>query len=106
MSTRILQISMLIAAATCAAACTTTGTGVGNARAGDMHASFTWQSSDDRSGTLSAALSNGDSFTGKFFQVTRDTRVESLGPLWAGWGPGWRGWRYWGPEPDTAFVTH
>jgi hypothetical protein len=80
-----LRTLILIAtAATLAAACTTTGTGVGNARVGDMHASFAWQSTDDRTGTLTASLSNGDNFTGKFFQVTHDTRIDSLGPLWAG----------------------
>jgi hypothetical protein len=87
-------------------ACTTMGTGVGNARGGDLQANFSWKSTDDRTGTLTASLSNGDSFSCPFFQVTRDTRVETLAPLWYGWAGPWRGWRYWGPYPDTAFVTH
>ena len=88
------------------AACTTMGTGVGNARnGGDVNANFAWKSTDDRTGTLTANLSNGDSFSGPFFQVTQDTRVETLAPLWNGWGRPWRG-RYWGPYPDSAFVTH
>jgi hypothetical protein len=88
------------------AACTTMGTGSGNARNSDLHANFAWKSSDDRTGTLTATLSNGETFSGPFFQVTHDTRVETLAPLWYGWAGPWHGWRYWGPYPDTAFVTH
>src|SRR5207237_250679 len=41
-----------------------------------------------------------------FFQVTRDTTVDSLSPLWAGWGRGpWGyGWNDWGAGP--SFITH
>jgi hypothetical protein len=84
------------------------GTGMGSVRGADTRATFQWQSSDDRTGTMNASLSNGNQYTGQFFQVTHDTRIETLEPLWAGWGPGWHGWgwRYWGSQPDTAFVTH
>ena len=61
------------------AACTTMGTGVGTERSGDMKANFAWKSTDDRTGTLTANLSNGDTYSGQFFQVTHDTRVETLG---------------------------
>jgi hypothetical protein len=90
------------------AACTTTGTGIGNVRGGgaDSATRFTWKSTDDRTGTLTARLSNGDTFSGPFFQVTHDTRVETIAPLWYGWRSSWHGWPYWGPYPDTAFVTH
>lgn len=37
---------------------------------------------------------------------TRNSTVESLGPLWYPWRPGWGGWGYWGAEPDEEFVTH
>ena len=87
-------------------ACTTTGTGMGTARNSDLHANFAWKSTDDRTGTLTATLSNGETFSGPFYQVTHDTRVETLAPLWYGWAGPWHGWRYWGPYPDTAFVTH
>lgn len=103
LSTRTLAA---LAAAATLAACATEGTGVGSLRGSDTRASFQWESTDDRSGTMNATLTDGDMYSGQFFQVTQDTRVESLDPLWSGWGPGWRGWRYWGPQPDLAFVTH
>jgi hypothetical protein len=89
------------------AACTTTGTGVGSTRNNDVSATFTWQSIDDRTGTLNAAVSTGEAYSGKYFQITAESRVDQLGPLWDGWrGYGRGGWRYWDSEPRTAFVTH
>lgn len=88
------------------AGCATTGTGLGNARTGDVSAHFAWESSDDRTGKLTADLSTGDVFSGQYFQITRDSRIENLRPLWYGWRDSWHGWNYWGPQPDTAFVTH
>jgi len=105
-TTRALTAFAAVATLSTLAACATTGSGAGSMRGSDTRASFQWQSADDRSGTMNAALTTGATYSGQFFQVTRDTRVETLDPLWGGWGPGWRGWRYWGPEPDTAFVTH
>jgi hypothetical protein len=43
---------------------------------------------------------------GKFYQITRDSRIDTLGPLWHPWHPGWGGWAYWDSEPEEAFVTH
>jgi hypothetical protein len=106
MTTFNLRTLALLGMVSAIAACATMGTGTGNSRGGDVHANFAWRSSDDRTGTLTANLSNGDSFSGPFFQVTHDTRVETLTPLWYGWRDTWRGWPYWGPYPDTAFVTH
>ena len=103
---RRLGLLGLITTISALAACTTMGTGTGDSSSGDVKASFAWKSTDDRTGTLTASLSNGDNYSGQFFQVTRDTRVETLSPLWSGWAGPWHGWRYWGPYPDTAFVTH
>src|SRR5262245_36487280 len=88
------------------AGCTSTGTGLGTMRGADTHANFSWKSTDDRTGTLTAQLSNGKQLSGDCFQITQDTRVEKLAPLWYGWPSAWGGWRYWGPQPRTAFVTH
>jgi hypothetical protein len=74
---------------------------------GASHVNFSWKSSDTVSGTMDATLSNGKIFTGQFFQITSDTTVDNLGPLWTGWGPGWRGrdnWGMWDAGPE--FVTH
>ncbi|UVO50707.1 hypothetical protein M0208_09310 [Sphingomonas sp. SUN019] len=80
-------------------------------------ASFTWTAQGARTGTMTAMLGNGASYTGPFFQVTQETQVDDLSPLWIGWGgPGWRGrGRWWGRRgfgywgdwgPNTQFVTH
>ena len=52
---------------------------------------------------MTAALSTGDVYTGPFFQITRETRIDELDPLWIGWvGPRrWRGWDYWGPRQSV-----
>jgi hypothetical protein len=91
----------------CAAGCTTMGTGVGSSATGATTVNFSWKSEDSISGTMNAVLAGGKSYTGPFFEITTDTAVDSLGPLWSGWGPGLRRRGYWndwagGPE----FVTH
>jgi hypothetical protein len=87
-------------------ACATTGIGTGSTRARDVTAAFEWKSTDDHAGTLSASLNNGETFTGKFFQITSESRVEEMGPLWGGWHSGWNGWAFWDRTPSEAFVTH
>ena len=89
-----------------AAGCTTTGTGVGSTPGGGVTAIFAWTAEGPRSGTMTATLSTGDLYRGPFFQVTRETRIEELGPLWVGWGRRWRwhGWDYWGPQ--QSYMTH
>jgi hypothetical protein len=85
------------------AGCTTMGTGFGSTATGTNPVNFSWKSSDNVSGAMNATLSNGKTFTGKYFQITSNTTVESLGPLWAGWG-GRRGgnWGYWDAGPEFA----
>lgn len=109
---------MALVAVCLVAGCTTTGTGVGDSDKSGLTATFSWKAQGSRSGDMTAQLSNGQTYTGTFFQITQETRVDDLGPLWAGWGPigpyrgGWRrggwgwggGWGYWGPSQD--FVTH
>jgi len=89
-----------------ATGCTTMGTGVGSTASGANPVNFTWKSSDTESGTMNAMLSDGKTYTGRFFQITSDTTADNLGPLWAGWGPGLRrgDWGYWDSGPE--FVTH
>ncbi len=62
------------------------------------------------SGTMTATLS-GQSWVGRFFQVTQQTRVDALMPLWQHWRPGWHDWPDSGVAwplafPDVHFVTH
>lgn len=102
MRTMALKIGVLSAVA----ACTTTGTGVGSTATGAESVMFHWTSSDGVSGSMTATLSDAKTYSGQFFQITSNTAVDNLGPLWAGWGPGWRrgGWEDWDPGPE--FVTH
>ncbi len=115
--------------ASLAACAPTSGVGVASTPAGDLRANMTWQSNGGRSGVMTAQLSNGESYSGRYFQISHDTEVTDLDPLWVGWGPpyggprwggrfgygfgggfgrhrgwaGWGGWGYWGPQ--TTFVT-
>ena len=89
--------------------CKSTGSGIGESATGDVQARFTWQQSDPLSGTLTATMfrqNDSETYTGKFYQITRNSRIDTLGPLWHPWHPGWRGWEYWDSEPEDAFVTH
>jgi hypothetical protein len=94
-----------VIALTLAAACTTTGAGMGTTRPDNAPVNFTWTSDNAVSGTMTAALANGESFRGKFFQVTSDTRVDRLTPLWVGWGFH-RDWPFWGIDAGPDFVKH
>ena len=97
-----LGIPLLVALA---AGCTTMGTGTGSTATGKNPVNFSWKSSDGVSGSMNASLSNGKTYSGQFFQITSDTTVDNLGPLWTGWGGRWGGdWGFWDAGPE--FVTH
>ena len=51
-----------------------------------------------QNGTMSATLPDGESFTGRYLQVTSDTSGEALDPYWGGWGAGWAGWGPWSDD--------
>jgi len=104
LSTWLAVLAPLLAAST---GCTATGTGFGSAPSGGSEVRFSWKSSDPVTGTIDATLSDGDTFSGTFFQITSDTQVDTLGPLWYGWGPRgyYRGeWALWDSGPD--FIKH
>jgi hypothetical protein len=92
--------------------CTTTGTGGGelaDASGQERPVIFTWSSKDGgNSGTMMAALP-GKLYQGRFFQITQQTSVDTLSPLWGYWHRGWYDWPYWGPMgpdiPSTQFIT-
>lgn len=116
---RKLMLASTSLAAMCAiAGCTSTGVGTGESVAGNVGATFTWTDNGGTSGTMTANLTNGQSYQGQFFQVTSQSQVD-YSPLWTGWGPdaawgggwggfpwggGWNGWGPWGPDDQT--VTH
>jgi hypothetical protein len=86
------------------AACQTAGTGSGNVRGGQKPVAFTWQSTDSVSGDITATFGDGRVFKGTYFQITRDTRVDRLDPLWYGWNRRHRAWRYWSRDPGPEFI--
>lgn len=100
-----------IGALTCAAAlaltaCQTAGTGSGNVRGTSKPVAFTWESTDSVSGNITATFGTGRVFRGTYFQITNDTRVERLDPLWDGWGRPYRrnAWRYWARDTGPQFI--
>jgi hypothetical protein len=90
--------------------CKSTGQGMGESRTGDVKVSFTWEESGPSSGMLKATVTKPDgtpeTYQGKFYQITRETHVTTIGGLWDPWYPRWGGWAYWGPEPADSFIEH
>lgn len=101
---------VVLLAGALAAACTTMGVGTGTTRGGGSPVDFTWTSSGAVDGAMTATLEGtGQTFSGKFFQVTSETRTDNLDPLWIGWHRS-RDWPYWGsdwgPGWGSSFMTH
>jgi hypothetical protein len=81
------------------------GTGSGNVRGTQKPVAFTWESDDSRSGDITATFNSGRVFKGSYVQITRNTRGDSLEPLWYGWDSPTRhgDWRYWEDDPGAGF---
>ena len=77
---------------------------------GQRRIAFEWRSGLDRTkGDITAVLDDGQIFTGKFFEVTKTTQVDTLAPLWVGWTPWWADWTwgayaYAGPNVMTQYT--
>ena len=94
-----------LAALTLAACQTTAGTGSGNVRGTQKPVAFTWQSTASTSGDITATFGTGRVFKGTYFQITQDTQVDHLDPLWEGWRERRSGnWRHWTHDPGPEFV--
>ena len=103
----VAAFSVALAALTVSACETTSaGTGSGNVRGTQKPVAFTWQSGDSNTGDITATFGSGRVFKGTYFQITRETRVDRLDPLWDGWGrPSRRStWRYWSADPGPGFI--
>jgi hypothetical protein len=97
MKRRLSLLAMLIAG------CATLGTGFASTLS-----SVSPAISSTVSGSINAALADGSTYSGRYFQITQDTTVDSIGPLWtAGWDSGWAGrggWGYWNAAPAPDFI--
>ena len=97
----------IIVLATALAACTTTGTGIGEFQDGGPDVRFHWTAESPAKGQITATYSDGTKYSGRYFQITSETRVDDVQPLWVDWG-GWSGpwdeWPYWDAGPE--FITH
>lgn len=101
------RLSALLSSATLLAACVTTGVGTGETDGDGPAVSFSWTSDNARTGSMTATVAGtGEEFSGRFFQVTSETRVDELQPLWTGWRSRRRGWPYWGDDFGPSFMTH
>jgi hypothetical protein len=103
-----LMLGLLLGAAI--VGCKSTGGGTGESHTGDVRASFMWEQSAPTSGTLRATVtkpgSAAETYEGRFYQITRDTQVQTIGGLWDPGYPAWGGWPYWGPQPEDSFIEH
>lgn len=105
----LINTSLILATSTLIG-CTTIGSGSGvlekNYRHDAEAVNFSWDSMDDgQSGTISATLPDGEQYSGPFFQITSQTEIDAIDPLWTDWDYGWYSWDYWDAGPDIGFVT-
>ncbi|MET0499449.1 MAG: hypothetical protein ABW106_14400 [Steroidobacteraceae bacterium] len=107
MFSKNLRAGAALTAGLLAAACTTTGVGTGETRGGGSAVAFSWSSDNATTGTMTATVQkSGQAFSGRFFQVTTETQVDDLEPLWIGWRGSFNDWPYWGGDYGTSFMTH
>lgn len=106
MTLRAATAGALLGIALALAGCAATGSGIGFIRHEKLPVAFQWKSADSVSGTMTATLPDGTIWSGPFFQITSDTRLTGLSPLWDGWGSEWEAgdWDDWDPGPQ--FLTH
>jgi hypothetical protein len=84
-----------------AVGCTTMRTGSGSAASGTNSVKFRWTSSGNVSGSMTATFTNGETFTGRFFQIT-SSLTDELGPQ----GPIWHQEGLYDVGPELQYVAH
>jgi hypothetical protein len=89
------NIALAVVVGLALGACTTLGTGSGVVEASGQPVRFNWISKDGGvTGTMSATLANGSTFSGPYLEVTSTQEFTSYAPIFAGWPAGWRDWGY------------
>jgi hypothetical protein len=81
--------------------CATTRTGSGTAVPAANPVKFSWTSSGTVSGSMTAILADGGTFTGRFYQITSGLTGE-LGPQ----GPTWHQQGSYDVGPELQYVAH
>ena len=84
-----------------AVGCASTRTGSGSTVPGTNAAKFSWTSSGNVSGSMSATFPNGETFTGRYFQIT-SSLTDELGPQ----GPIWHQEGLYDVGPELQYVAH
>ncbi len=107
-TTQSLGLAVPIALILTSAACSTTGTAVGELKepTGKAEATtFVWKSdaADPDRGQISGTLPDGTHYSGRYFEVIKTAEADVYGPAWEGWSPYWSGWMVRGYDgPSTA----
>jgi hypothetical protein len=98
MARSTLSAALLLVIAV-AVGCATTTSGSGSTMSGPDPVKFSWTSSGNVSGSMTATLANGEIFRGQFFQAT-SSKTDDLGPQ----GPRWHreGDYDWGPTLESV----
>jgi hypothetical protein len=91
----------LLLVAGLAVGCATMRTGSGSAVSGTNAVKFSWTSSGNVSGSITATFANGETFTGRFFQIT-STLTDELGSQ----GPIWHQEGLYDVSPELQYVAH
>jgi hypothetical protein len=83
MACRALRAGLLLVAGL-AAGCATMRTGPGSAVSGTNSVKFSWTSRGNVSGSITATFANGQTFRGRFFQITSilTNELGAQGPIW------------------------
>jgi len=105
----ISSTSLLVLITVTLMGCTTVGTGSGILESNkdkDYSVKFSWKSKDGgQSGILTTTLPDGNVYSGPFFQISSQTEIDFIEPLWFGWDYGWNDWSYWDTGSDIGFIT-
>ena len=94
------------------ASCASSGVGTGELVRRNSYQTepvvFTWRTGADHlRGDIFATLPDGETYSGRFFEVTSTTQADTLAPLWVGWNPWWTDWP-WAPYAYVGpnFITN
>jgi hypothetical protein len=85
------------------------GTGSGDVSPGGAPVAFSWKGTEGgTTGTMSATLADGKTYSGPYVQITQQVRTQDfVGDRGWGdyWGGGWTEFDGWGPYPLDAIAT-